>query len=601
MKVIWGIFILFFLFSPISYGGDTPCEATYVDVKGGTKFFDNGFASDSGIFPPPGGRYSNADTWLKFTMPDRDLLSLVIAAGSMENPAIAIYKGDCGDPKLLYVVTDQNCEDDDPENDNFPAILFDELVPGDDYFIRIWNEEGTANGIFSVSFDPEVSIPVFLTTGDAFYVGDCIQLTAEKNNQYGCAWFDQTIDFSKPFTSVMKANFGDKQYDVLGNDTGADGICLVYQSNGPDICGGAGGGIGAQGMPNSLIIEFDTWQNITSHDPVEDHASVNIGGNMNHDWSLAGPVSLGDIEDGVFHQIEFSWEPVSMTYKVRFDDKEILTGVFDFVGDVFGGKTEIWWGYTSATGGSNNKQVICPVIPDPLDVGFQHFEEDTICEGESFYGYDKTGFYSFFTSGNPCDRQVNVDLTVIPKPKVQLFSDSIISYVLGEDYQIITEIENDGQNIRSISWEPDSLLSCTDCLNPVFNSDCPVDIDYNLTVTNTSGCNAHARVSVRFDDKLNPVSVYVPDIINPKSDINNVFSVFGKPSKLISKVKLLQIFDRWGNKVFENENFEINDRSSGWAGRIDNHLCIPGVYVYYLEIEVVGKSIKKQGDFTVIW
>ena len=66
----------------------------------------------------------------------------------------------------------------------------------------------------------------------------------------------------------MTANFGN-------SDAGADGICLIYQSNNSTICGVSGGGIGAEGIPNSFIVEFDTWDNGAGvNDIPNDHIST---------------------------------------------------------------------------------------------------------------------------------------------------------------------------------------------------------------------------------------------------------------------------------------------------------------------------------------
>ena len=44
-------------------------------------------------------------------------------------------------------------------------------------------------------------------------------------------------------------------------------------------------------------------------------------------------------------------------------------------------------------------------------------------------------------------------------------------------------------------------------------------------------------------------------------------------------MSLFFAMDRWGNLVFENENFEINDSSQGWDGNYKGKPLNPGVFI----------------------
>lgn len=198
----------------------------------------------------------------------------------------------------------------------------------------------------------------FIPTGDATNSGGCIQMTPNINNQQGCAWLNTPVDFSMPFTHTMTASFG-------FSDAGADGICLVYQSNGPGICGLDGGGIGAIGIPNSFIVEFDTWDNGAMYsDIVNDHCAVDINGDFTS--PINGPADLGNIEDGANHTISFTWDPTSMSYSISFDGGLVLSGNFDIINNCFGGNPIAYWGYSSSTGAATNPHIICPVLPPPI-------------------------------------------------------------------------------------------------------------------------------------------------------------------------------------------------------------------------------------------
>ena len=464
------IYLYFALFASSKLiAGDIPCGATLLSTDDPMFVtFDNAFNSNSGIAPPPYGGYIGPDTWISFIMPSGGFY-LILEGNTMIDPAIAIYEGPCANPKLLYNVLDNNC-DGDPN----PLLFIDQLTPGQQYYIRVWAQDGSPNGILDIKMLQTISgIPDFIAFADATIVGDCIELTQDVNTQQGCAWFQNAIDFTMPFNHEMTANFGTLDAN------GADGICLVYQSNGQDFCGGTGEGIGAGGMPNSAIFEFDTWQNGNLTDPVQDHCAFNVNGNMNHNSSIEGPVTLGNIEDGLDHTIVFDWNPAGNLYAVYFDGALVLSGSYDIINNCFGGSSTAFWGYTSATGGSTNLHVICPVV-EVFEPSFIEYNEVDICEGESYLGHTESGFYVDFTPGsNGCQYQFNTLINVheIPEPHyvyevvcegefVQVANDvftlpdlyEINTYnEFGCDSVIFLQLDN---VITSLEIEPPLLITC---------------------------------------------------------------------------------------------------------------------------------------------
>ena len=196
---------------------------------------------------------------------------------------------------------------------------------------------------------------MFELVGTASLQGDCIRLTANSTSQQGCAWFPNLIDFSQPFTHTMTLSFG-------SNNGGADGICMIYQTNGTNECGSIGGGIAALGINNSFIIEMDTWDNNTLHNDIpNDHIAVAVNGLLTN--TIAGPYDLGNIEDGADHTVTFDWDPVGNIYEVSFDGNLIFSASYDIINNCFGGSTMAYWGFSSSTGAATNSHQICPEMP----------------------------------------------------------------------------------------------------------------------------------------------------------------------------------------------------------------------------------------------
>jgi gliding motility-associated-like protein len=69
----------------------------------------------------------------------------------------------------------------------------------------------------------------------------------------------------------------------------------------------------------------------------------------------------------------------------------------------------------------------------------------------------------------------------------------------------------------------------------------------------------------------------------------------------LAQVQSLQVFDRWGNQVFYNENFEPNEAISGWDGTFRNERMQTGVFVYYAIVEFQDGSTELfKGDVTLM-
>lgn len=226
--------------------------------------------------------------------------------------------------------------------------------------------------------------PCWALNGNAQWITvgaeQCIQLTAEINNQTGCAWNDSQIDFNSDFTLSLDYYFGN-------NGNGADGNTFTFQPSSSTACGQNGGQLGAGGIPNALAIEFDTYDNDNPthlYDTGCDHIAVEIDGNMLGPGApLCGPVCAkpggGNIDDGGTYSVDIVWDASTTTLEVYFNGVLRLTCVNDFITNAFAGNSQVYWGATSATGGLNNQQYFCPSSVVILPTALTSFS--SICEG----------------------------------------------------------------------------------------------------------------------------------------------------------------------------------------------------------------------------
>ena len=69
----------------------------------------------------------------------------------------------------------------------------------------------------------------------------------------------------------------------------------------------------------------------------------------------------------------------------------------------------------------------------------------------------------------------------------------------------------------------------------------------------------------------------------------------------VANIKEFRIVNRWGNLLFEEENFLPNDPTFAWNGNYREQPMNTGVYVWYAVVEFIdGETEVFKGDVTLI-
>jgi len=166
---------------------------------------------------------------------------------------------------------------------------------------------------------------------------------------------------------------------------------------------------------------------------------------------------------------------------------------------------------------------------------------------------------------------------------------------VGDTYAIPVQVNQSG--VFNYVWSPPDGLDCVVCPNPVATAF--EEITYTLLLTNADGCEALGTLSIRI--KESEGSVYVPNIFSPDGDSKNDWlTVFGNPAKVLG-VELFQVYDRWGELMFETQSLGLNDEQSGWDGTHRGKKVLPGVYIWRADIRLnYGSLLQKKGEVTVM-
>lgn len=110
---------------------------------------------------------------------------------------------------------------------------------------------------------------------------------------------------------------------------------------------------------------------------------------------------------------------------------------------------------------------------------------------------------------------------------------------------------------------------------------------YAVTVTSAEGCTKSDTIEVVKE------GIYIPNAFSPNGDgINDFYRVFG----LCFDNFKIQIFNRWGSKVFES-----NVETIAWDGRFKGVELQPGLFVYQIYyVDISGESNYKTGTIVLL-
>lgn len=261
---------------------------------------------------------------------------------------------------------------------------------GEDTFTYEVCDNGTDNGV-PASRCSQAVVTVTINPPNPHYniVGNnsiqlsthCFILTKALNNQQGAVWNRTPLDIRYSFDLNFETMYSDTG---VVKDVGADGIIFVLQRddtppplNVPgspiDARGSVGEYLGVGGVSPSIGIEVDTYQN--AGEPAYDHIAISKNGSVYNIISPAVPAKVDatatplNIEDGVSHTVRISWDKPTNTLRVYFDGEERTNFTEDIINTIFAGDpTNIYWGFSSSTGGQNNYQAVCGIDMLPINL-----------------------------------------------------------------------------------------------------------------------------------------------------------------------------------------------------------------------------------------
>jgi hypothetical protein len=183
--------------------------------------------------------------------------------------------------------------------------------------------------------------------------GKALRLT-NKLRQSGSAFLTQlvSIDNDASFSTYIQFRITNPMGISADGVQGADGIVFVVQTQANNV-GGVGGGIGFRGIQNSVGVEFDTWPN--PRDINGNHVGIDINGSI--DSVVAKPIETPMNNGELWHAwVDYNGQADMLEVRISRNDSRPSTPLISHEVDLVEilGKTEVFVGFTSATGSAGN-------------------------------------------------------------------------------------------------------------------------------------------------------------------------------------------------------------------------------------------------------
>ena len=144
-------------------------------------------------------------------------------------------------------------------------------------------------------------------------------------------------------------------------------------------------------------------------------------------------------------------------------------------------------------------------------------------------------------------------------------------------------------------WIFEDSVLCTNCQTLRYQPS--KEGFYKVIATNSAGCQEADSIFIRVKREY---KVFAPNVMSPNGDgVNDFFNIEGNPA--LESVDKVEIFDRWGGRVFSKEKIQRDQFKLLWDGRVNGEPVNPGVFVYRISARFIDGTIEDiGGDITIM-
>lgn len=220
--------------------------------------------------------------------------------------------------------------------------------------------------------------------------------------------------------------------------------------------------------------------------------------------------------------------------------------------------------------------------------------DDAPASGIGEFRYLSPGEYATVAldrDGCPSD---TLALTVAEPAPIAVSIGEEISVELGDTAHVRSVVTGAAGGVE-FAWLPadPALFSCLDCGDPVLTP--TFEGVVRVAVVDANGCDAEDVLRIRLSKRLR---VAVPTGFTPNDDgVDDRLLVHGKSG---TEVLSFEVFDRWGERVWHDANFRVNDETRGWDGDFRGGRSPGGVYLWRAEVRYLDGVAESIGGQTTL-
>lgn len=219
----------------------------------------------------------------------------------------------------------------------------------------------------------------------------------------------------------------------------------------------------------------------------------------------------------------------------------------------------------------------------PLNT-FETAKQLRICPNDSIQIFNQyqsqAGFYEqYFTAFNGCDSLHVVELVVYPNFEIT----SSVQASCPDEPTGSINLQISGTEPFTFEWSTGELEA---------NLQEVAAGEYGVTVSDAEGCmhiiefTVPAHSDLSYNGACTP-QWYAPTAFSPNNDgINDRYTFYGNERAI--RIEQLQIFDRWGNLVFQADDIAFNEEALGWDGNLKGKAMQPAVFVWKATVILEG-------------
>ncbi|MGK0363057.1 MAG: gliding motility-associated-like protein [Saprospiraceae bacterium] len=217
-------------------------------------------------------------------------------------------------------------------------------------------------------------------------------------------------------------------------------------------------------------------------------------------------------------------------------------------------------------------------------------------DGSAFSEYDyrnylMEGSYQVAVEdADGCEYEVSILLEENPSLLIDLGAD--IEIEIGDSIELSVQINLPEEAIDTIIWRPLPDTGCAGCPEQMITPSESMNV--LVEVIDTFGCSATDNIFL-YVVGGEELPVFVPTAFSPNNDgENDRLIVFGKSD--VEAINFFQIFNRWGEMVYEAKDFLPENPDATWDGNHHNRPLNTQVFAWRMEYE-----LRSTGEVRVVW